>query len=141
VAPPLRCWAAAATAELLSVDGRRKDTVRMMRQAESEADALQEGERPPYLVFDLTHLERWMGHTLVQLQDPAAELLLRRAATQMDESFIRASAALTLDLAAAVRQRDERAEADELLDAGETLARRVGSRRQLKRAQRLRAAS
>jgi hypothetical protein len=138
--PAVRCWMAAATAEMLATDERRDAALRMISEAESRAARLDDG-RPSYLVFDETHLRRWIGHSLVQLKDPAAESLLREVVAEMDASFIRASASLTLDLATAVLQRDEQSEGNELLGQGEALARKVGSRRQLRRAQRLRVAS
>ena len=138
--PAVRCWMAAATAEMLATAARRDDALRMISEAESRASGIEDG-RPSYLVFDETHLRRWIGHSLVELKDPAAEGLLREVMAEMDASFIRASASMTLDLAAAVLQRDGQREASDLLSGGEVLARRVGSRRQLRRAQRLRAAS
>lgn len=140
VTPSVRCWMAAATAEMLAADDRRDDALRMIFEAETRADRIHD-ERPSYLVFNETHLRRWIGHTLVQLEDPAAEQLLREVLAEMDASFIRASASLTLDLASAVLMRDERSEGSALLGKGEALARKVGSRRQLLRAQKLRAAS
>lgn len=58
----------------------------MLTLAETAADSLQ-GERPAYLVFNATHLDRWIGHTLVILGDTAAEQRLRRADEGMDGSF------------------------------------------------------
>ena len=78
VAPAVRCWMAAATAEMLAGAGRKESAMTMIRRAEEGADGL-DGERPPYLVFDATHLNRWLGHTLVELADPAGEERLRSA--------------------------------------------------------------
>jgi hypothetical protein len=139
VAPAVRCWTSAAAAEMLAGAGRSHDALRMISSAEAEAGSLGD-ERPPYLVFDRTHLDRWIGHTLVQLGDASGEERLRGAAADMDPSFIRASASLSLDLATAVLLRDEREEGNALLLQGEALARKVGSLRQLSRAQKLRAA-
>jgi hypothetical protein len=98
-------------------------------------------ERPPYLVFDSTHLDRWVGHTLVLLEDPAAETQLRRVEHDMDSTFARAGAALHLDLAAVLFRRGAAEEGRDELSQAESVAGRVGSRRQLERAKRLRAAS
>jgi hypothetical protein len=138
--PAVRCWMAAATAEMFAGDGRREEALRMIGVAESLAGGIAD-DRPPYLVFDATHLHRWIGHSLVQLRDPGAEQVLTDVEAAMDASFTRASASLTLDLAAAVLLRDDRQQSGDLLSRGEALARKVGSRRQLRRAQKLRAAS
>jgi hypothetical protein len=132
---------AAATAEMAAGDDRRDEALKMIVRAEADSDLLVEGDPPPYLVFNQTHLERWIGHILVELRDSSAEDRLRPILTEMDDSFVRASASLSLDLATAVQQRGEQLEARVLLSRGEALAHRVGSRRQLRRAQRLRAAS
>ena len=137
VLPSARCWMAAAAAEMLAVAADGRNAVSMLGLAESAVDSL-EGELPPYLVFNATHLDRWVGHTLEILGDPAAERRLRRANECMDASFTRASASLKLDLAGALLRRSEREEALALVAEGEQLARRVGSRRQLLRASRLR---
>lgn len=140
VAPSVRCWTAAATAEMLALDGRVDAARSMIARAEADAAGL-DGERPPYLVFDATHLNRWLGHTLVEMSDRAGEARLRSAVDAMDPTFRRASAALTLDLAAAVLLKGDREEGSALISQGEGLARQVGSLRQLKRAQKLRTAS
>jgi hypothetical protein len=138
--PAVRCWMAAATAEMLAVADRREDALRMIGVAESLAGGISR-DRPSYLVFDTTHLNRWIGHSLVQLDDSGAEQVLKDAQTAMDASFTRASASLTLDLAAAVLLRDDQQQSNDLLARGEALAKKVGSRRQLRRAQQLRAAA
>lgn len=140
VQPSMRCWLAAATAEMLAVGDDSRSSVAMLHAAESQVDALQ-GECPPYLVFNATHLDRWVGHTLALLGDSAAERRLRQAEAEMDASFTRASASLGLDLATSLLRRGEREEANQRISQAELLARRVGSRRQLARAQRLRTAS
>jgi transcriptional regulator with XRE-family HTH domain len=140
VRPTMRCWMAAATAEMLAGAQRGRDAIAMLALAESTVDQL-DGQRPPYLVFDAVHLDRWVGHTLAKLKDPAAETRIRQAASEMDSSFTRASASMTLDLAAALLQKGQAGEADRLIKQAESLARKVGSRRQLARARELRAAS
>ena len=141
VVPAARCWMAAATAEMLANGSDGRSARSMLTLAETAADSLQ-GERPAYLVFNATHLDRWIGHTLVILGDTAAEQRLRQADEGMDGSFTRASASLKLDLASALLRRNaEREEALALIADGEQLARRVGSRRQLLRASQLRASA
>ena len=140
VAPGVRCWLAAASAEMHATAGANEPAMKMLTEAESSADAL-DGELPPYLVFNQTHLDRWCGHTLVLLNDPAAEERLRQSIDDMDSSFTRAGAALRIDLATALQSRGEKAESAEYLGQAELLARRVGSRRQMMRLQRLRGSS
>lgn len=140
VSGTVRCWMAAATADMLAGDSRSGQALAMVRRSEALVDELSD-EKPAYLVFDQIHLSRWIGHTLVKLHDPAAEPILRTTFERLDESFRRASASMNLDLAESLLQRDENAEAVRLLGKGEELARAVGSRRQLRRAQGLRAAS
>jgi transcriptional regulator with XRE-family HTH domain len=138
--PPMRCWLAAATAEMLAGAGQTQAARQFMATAESLAAGLDE-ERPPYLVFDQVHLQRWMAHSLVLMHDPAAEPILRSVGERMDRTFTRAGAGMHLDLAASLLLIGADDEAKVQLAAAEGLARRVGSRRQLARAQSLRAAS
>jgi len=140
VAPGMRCWLAAAAAEMHASAGGWRRALELLLVAESMADSI-DGELPPYLVFNQIHLERWCGHTLVLLKDPAAEGRLRRSIDDLDPTFIRAAAALRIDLATALKGRGEKDEAEDQLRQAELLARRVGSRRQLARLQRLRISS
>lgn len=140
VAPGVRCWLAAAAAEMHAGADRSREALAMLKTAETEAAHLN-GDLPPYLVFNATHLQRWVGHSLVLLGDSAAEPRLRDAAKAMDASFNRAGAALGIDLAAALWQKAKPEEAERELLAAEALARQVGSRRQLDRIRRLRQAS
>ncbi|HET7388180.1 MAG TPA: helix-turn-helix transcriptional regulator [Nocardioidaceae bacterium] len=139
VSPAVRCWMAAATAEMLADSGDAKAALRMVGEAESLANSL-ESQRPPYLVFNDVHLDRWIGHTLTVVNDPAAEARLRRADEQMDSTFTRAATSLSIDLAAALFNRGERDEAKEFLAKAEQLAKRIGSRRQMARIDKLRGA-
>ena len=134
----MRCWMAAATSEMLADGGERSTSLELLHAAESSVEALDTADCPPYLVFNATHLQRWIGHILEILGDAAAESRLRQAAAEMDGTFTRASASLKLDLAGALLRRGEREEAKGLICEAELLARRVGSRRQLGRVSRLR---
>jgi hypothetical protein len=136
----MRCWLAAAVGEMLAAADEARAARAMIRAAES-LDGSLDGERPPYLVFDGVHLQRWVGHTLVLLGDTAAAPRLRSVIEQMDASFMRAGAALHLDLSVALARGGVLDEAKAELAIAETLARRIGSRRQLERAKNLRSAS
>ena len=136
VTPSLRCWLAAATAEMHAAAGDKTNARQMLAISESLVDHLA-GERPPYLVFDRTHLERWVGHNLALMDDPAAEPKLRQVQSELDGTFTRAGAALHLDLATSLMHRGVIDEAKHEIARAESLARRVGSRRQLQRARRL----
>lgn len=136
----LRCWMAAGVAEMHALAGDGQRTRELMTEAERLTTYLSEPSAP-YLVFNLTHLHRWIGHTLVILGDTAAEAHLREADQAMDSTFTRASASLHLDLASVLLARREYDEGTEQLTMGELLARRVGSRRHLARAGVLRASA
>jgi hypothetical protein len=140
VSPFVRCWLAAAAAEMNAGDDRKSEALAHIRIAESLSEALGTSG-PPCLVFNELHLERWLGHTLVRLHDPSAEPRLSAVAARMDKTFARASASLMIDLGSALLQRGDRDEAARRLQTGERLARMVCSRRQLRRVQRLLLAS
>lgn len=133
----VRCWLAAAAGELHAGAGLGAEARAMLTTAQGASDSLE--DLPPYMVFDEAHLDRWIGHSLVLLGDVAAETSLRRAAIDMDGSFTRAQAALEVDLACAIRDSGEREEAAVHARRAESLAIKVGSRRQLKRLRRLQA--
>jgi transcriptional regulator with XRE-family HTH domain len=136
----MRCWMAAATAEMSAEAGETRAAINRLALAETTVDSLEE-DRPPYLVFNATHLDRWLGHTLAILGDAAAEDRLRGAEAGMDTTFTRARASLSLDLATALMKRGDREEASERLTQADRLAKQVASRRQLARVSRLRAAT
>jgi len=138
VSLPMKCWLAAGTAEMLAAANEQAHARQMIHLSESAVDGLRT-DRPPYLVFDPTHLERWVGHTLTLLADGSAEARLRQVQADMDASFTRAGAGLHLDLATVLLQKRRVDQAIWELDCAESLARQVGSRRQLDRARRLRA--
>lgn len=80
---------AAATAEMLANGSDGRSARSMLTLGETAVNSLQ-GARPAYLVFNATHLDRWIGHTLVILGDTAAEQRPRQADEGMDGSFTRA---------------------------------------------------
>lgn len=140
VSPGVHCWLAAAAAEMHAAAGQAEESRRSLSDAEDHVDQL-DGDLPPYLVFNRDHLERWFGHTLTILGDPAAERALRSAANVMDQTFNRAKANLHVDLAATLLARGDRDEAADALRRAELLAMRLGSRRLLSRVRDLRPAS
>src|SRR5207245_2647421 len=81
VVPAMRCWLAAAAAEMVARAGDEAASLDLMRVAESTSDALG-GDLPPYLVFNRVHLDRWIGHTLTLMGDRAAIERLRAAAEE-----------------------------------------------------------
>lgn len=138
VSEPVRCWMAAAVAELQAEEAPASSR-RMLARAEALVDAIEAA--PAYVVLDRVHLARWRGHTLVEMRDPAAEQVLLEAEADMHPSFIRATASLNVDIAAAQLQRGGKEEAEVRTQRATELARRVGSRRILARLQALRVAS
>lgn len=88
----------------------------------------------PYVALDATHLERWRGHALTRIGEPAAVDVLSSALERLDPTFARAESALHVDLASALAATDEHERAQTHLARAETLAATVGSNRQGARA-------
>ncbi|MEV7041139.1 tetratricopeptide repeat protein [Amycolatopsis sp. NPDC051061] len=98
----LRAWLAAAEGEGHAIAGHRDDALR----AFDESDALRPSEvvhpELPFLFLGGTHLDRWRGNALVHLGAPEAiEQLERLVDDARSSSFVRASAAVYVDLALA----------------------------------------
>ncbi|WP_026198032.1 hypothetical protein [Sciscionella marina] len=140
--PLLRAWLAAAHGEAFAADGQRSASLRAFDDAAAllptEDDANSDGG--PYIVLDPVHLARWRGHTLARIGEPQAIDVLTGALDQLDPTFTRAATALHVDLAAAfARQHDAqntRAHAEQATRNADV----IGSRRQLRRLERLTAA-
>jgi hypothetical protein len=139
VSPAVRCWLAAAVAEMLAAAHESQAARAMIATAEGRVDALT-GERPSVPRFRLRPPDRWIGHSLVLLGDPEAQPRLRTWPTRWTRrSSVPCRAAPGPGGLAAARQRLDEARAE--LSIAERMARKVGSRRQLERARSLRATS
>jgi hypothetical protein len=100
----LRAWLHAAEGEMLANLGERDDALRALDRAHAALPERTIGNGLPYLMLDSGHLERWRGHCLARLGEPAAIASLTAALGAMGEGqFGRAEASLRVDLALAFR--------------------------------------
>jgi len=129
----LRSWLAAAHGEALAADGQRSDSLRAFDRAAALLPNGVATSEHPYVVLDSVHLARWRGHALARFGDPEAVDVLTGALDQLDPSFVRAEAALRVDLATALSTAGERDEARTHADQARILAGRLGSARQNQR--------
>ncbi|WP_329046558.1 hypothetical protein OG738_32085 [Amycolatopsis sp. NBC_01488] len=134
----VRSWLAAAHGETLAADGQRSASLRAFDHATAllPDDTAQDG---PYLALDSVHLDRWRGHALARVGEPEAIDVLTDALDRLDPTFVRAETALRVDLAtafAAIRERDQ---AHLHIDRAQALAADIGSTRQQRRLERLKA--
>ncbi len=91
----------------------------------------------PYVALDPVHLARWRGHALARFGHPDAITVLTDALNRLDRSFVRAEAALRIDLATALAASGNQDEASEHARRAHTLAAELGSTRQRRRLQTL----
>lgn len=132
----MQTWLFAAQGEMAAAAGDRDAT----RIALDEATALLPDEPDtelPYLALNPTHLARWRGNCFARLGDTEAIDELTSALDEMDGTYTRAESGLRIDLAGALLVRGERRAAEEHLSAARSLVNRTGSRRQLRRIERL----
>ncbi|WP_029923838.1 helix-turn-helix domain-containing protein [Nocardia otitidiscaviarum] len=117
--PLLRSWLAATRAQVATYlpDGAAI-AHSALHAAETALAHVQCGDDAslPYLALDPVHLERWKGHILVRLQDPAAARITEQAMQALPGDFVRAGSAQLLDLAEAAATRRELDEATALLE-------------------------
>ena len=128
----LRSWLAAAYGEALAAHGDRTASLRAFDRA---AELLPEDpvDERPYVALDTVHLARWRGHALARSGHPDAITVLTNALSHLDPSFVRAEAALHVDLATAHAANGERGEARTHADHAAQLATQLGSTRQRRR--------
>ncbi|WP_336158570.1 hypothetical protein [Amycolatopsis sp. VC5-11] len=135
----LRSWLAAAQGEVLAADGQRSASLRAFDQAASLLADEGEQDAGPYLALDAVHLGRWRGHALARIGEPEAIDVLTDALSRLDPTFVRAETALRVDLAIAFVAMREHEQAHAHLRRAQTLAADIGSARQLRRLERLKA--
>lgn len=142
VPPMLRAWLHAAEGEMLANLGERDDALRALDRAHAVLPERASGHGLPYLMLDSGHLERWRGHCLARLGEPAAIDSLTAALDAMGEGqYGRAEASLRVDLALAFQARGDAGESRAQARRAAELAGRSGSQRQRRRiAELLRAA-
>ena len=129
----MRCWLAAAHAEMRAHTGNHHEALTRFDQADALLPDDSHDPTMPYLVLDRTHLMRWRGHGLAILGDPEAIDRLTRALERLDPSFVRAHCALRADLAQAFHATGEREQARIHALAAKQLAMQIGSERNRRR--------
>ncbi|WP_103342120.1 hypothetical protein [Amycolatopsis sp. CA-126428] len=135
----VRSWLAAAHGETLAADGQRSASLRAFDHA---ATLLPDGPTQgdgPYLALDSVHLGRWRGHALARVGEPEAIDVLTDALDRLDPTFVRAETALRVDLATAFVAMREREQAYVHIGRAQALAADIGSARQHRRLERLKA--
>jgi len=135
----LRSWLAAAHGEVLAADGQRSASLRAFDHAASLLADDGQQTAGPYLALDTVHLARWRGHALARVGEPEAVDVLTHALDQLDPTFVRAETALRVDLATAFIAMREQEQALVHVRRAQTLAAEIGSVRQHRRLERLKA--
>ena len=131
--PPLTaCWLSAAEGEAHAQLG---DELHALRAFDAAQRLLMSGATDviPYVVVDEAHLLRWRGNVLAQLGHRGALECLTVAFDRMDMDFRRATASLHCDLAAVYSVSGDLETAASHAATCRSLARQVGSVRQMKR--------
>ncbi|WP_245776022.1 hypothetical protein [Saccharopolyspora flava] len=129
----LRSWLAAAYGEALAAHHQPCESL----GAFDDAAELLRGESidtgGPYVVLNPVHLDRWRGHALATLADPAAVEVLSRVLIELDPNLTRAETALRVDLAVALTSVGEGNALQTEVDRAKRLANAIGSVRQQRR--------
>jgi tetratricopeptide (TPR) repeat protein len=129
----LRSWLAAAYGEGLAAAGRRNDALRAFDVAHALLPSDQVDPELPFLFLSGAHLDRWQGHALARLGDREAVNVLTNALMRLDPSFMRAAAAVRVDLAIALTATGQLEQARVQAELAEGLAIEIGSARQQRR--------
>lgn len=135
----VRSWLAAAHGETLAAAGQRSASLRAFDHAAALLPDDIEQDDGPYLALDPVHLDRWRGHALARVGEPEAVGVLTDALNRLDPTFVRAETALRVDLATAFAAMSEREQARVHIDRAQALAADIGSVRQRRRLERLKA--
>ena len=132
--PPLvRSWLAAAHGETLAASSNRGHSLRAFDRSTELLSIQAEDPGSPYVALDPVHLARWRGNALAQLAAPEALGILYSALERLDPTFIRAEAALRVDLTIVLDGINEQDAARTQALQARSLALRIGSIRQLRR--------
>ncbi|WP_028479027.1 helix-turn-helix transcriptional regulator [Nocardia sp. CNY236] len=128
----LRAWLAATRAQVATWCPGESMTVRKaMTEAETALTHARPGDEValPFLALNEIHLQRWNGHVLVRLGDPAGGPITEQALAGLPAEFVRARAGQVLDLAEyATRHGDLDLAMARLVTAAQAIT-TVGSRR------------
>lgn len=133
----LRAWLAAAHGEALAAGGDEARSLTAFDQAQALPSAVMAEPDQPFVAIATEHLDRWRGHAMARLGHREAPTSLASALTKLDATFVRAEAALRVDLAMACSRAKEPDLAHEHAGRARSLAEQLGSARQLGRLQAL----
>jgi tetratricopeptide (TPR) repeat protein len=131
--PLLRAWLAAAHGETLAATGDRDGALRAFDDAHALLPADPVDPALPFLFLGGALLDRWRGNALAQLGDPAAINDLTHALARLPTTWVRARAALLVDLAFAHAAAGDRDAALGHARAARQLAQQIHSDRHLRR--------
>jgi hypothetical protein len=115
------------------VHGRRDAALRAFDDADGLLPADPVDPALPFVFLSETHLERWRGNALAQLGDPVAIDRLTHALAALPPAWVRARAALFVDLAFAHAAAGERDAALTHARTGRRAAQQIHSDRTLRR--------
>lgn len=137
-APPLlRAWLAAALGEGYAANGDRDGAFRAFDHASALLPTETTHPELAFLFLGGTHLDRWRGNVLAQLGDPEAIQQLSRVLATSPPDFVRAQAAVHVDLAFAHAQAGSRDAAQDHARQARRLVSQLGSVRLKRRLLRL----
>lgn len=133
---PLQAWMSAVLGEVHAASGDRSNSLRAFDKA---ADLLAQGQANPCqsVTLDSIHMTRWRGQALAKLGQPEAIDTLTYSLRTLDSTFVRARAALHIDLACALFAKGARSAARQHANHASELVIKLGSVRQLRRLQAL----
>ncbi|GAA2787584.1 helix-turn-helix domain-containing protein [Crossiella cryophila] len=133
----LRTWLAAAEGEGHAIAGHRDEALRAFDEAGALLPPEVDHPELPFLFLGGTHLERWRGNALVHLGAPEAIDHLEGLIDDRQSSFVRASAAIYVDLAIAYSAAGDREAARTYAQQARRIISQVGSVRLRHRLERL----
>lgn len=131
--PLLRAWLAAAHGETLAANGDRDAALRAFDDAHAQLPADAADEALPFLFLGGAHLDRWRGNALARVGEPDAISQLAHALERLPTTWVRARAALLVDLAYAHAAAGDRDAALTHVRVARRLAQQIHSDRQLRR--------
>lgn len=133
----LRAWLAAAEGEGQAIAGHRDDALRAFDEADTLRPSEVEHPELPFLFLGGAHLDRWRGNALVHLGAPEAIAQLEGLIDGTPSSFVRATAAISVDLALAYSAAGDREAARTYAQQARRVISQVGSVRLRRRLERL----
>jgi tetratricopeptide (TPR) repeat protein len=136
--PLLRAWLAAALGEGYAAAGDRDNALRAFDHANALLPTETTHPDLAFLFLGGTHLDRWRGNVLAQLGEPDAVDQLTAVLAASPDDFVRARAAVHVDLAFAHARAGARDAAQEHARQARRLVSQLGSVRLRRRLDRLR---